>query len=93
MKIRAVRNTFASGKLVEDGTILEVPSDISEADAKRLILVRKAVIVPPSDAGAASAGVEVVDNDNDKDKSAADPAKASDKSKDKGKLTGKGKGK
>lgn len=55
MKIKMLRNTYASGKSVSIGQILNVPSDISEEDAKILVTIGKASIVPPEEAKAPKA--------------------------------------
>ncbi|MEH6564637.1 MAG: hypothetical protein V7756_04850 [Halopseudomonas sp.] len=47
MKIKALRNTSASGKDIEKGKTYTAPKDLSEADAKLLVRIRKAELVEP----------------------------------------------
>lgn len=43
-KITAIRNTRAGGKALGSGKVYSVPGDVSQADAKTLVKMRKAVI-------------------------------------------------
>ena len=52
MKIKMLRNTYASGKSVSIGQILSVPTEISEQDAGILVRIGKAAIVPPEESKA-----------------------------------------
>lgn len=45
MKIKATRNTSASGVDIRKGETYSVPADLSEADAKLLVRIRKAELV------------------------------------------------
>jgi hypothetical protein len=44
-----LRNTSASGKSFSEGQILSVPAEISEQDARVLVRMGKAAIVPPEE--------------------------------------------
>ena len=58
-KIKIIRNTIAAGRPVEEGDILEAGADVSEQDARFLVLIGRAVWVPsklsPDDAKNAEA--------------------------------------
>lgn len=43
MRIRIISNTAASGAVFSRGMILSIPDDLSESDAKTLILHRRAI--------------------------------------------------
>jgi len=49
MKIKATRNTSASGRDICKGVTYSVPKDLSEADAKALVKIRKAEWVVEED--------------------------------------------
>ncbi len=49
MKIKMLRNTSASGQSLAEGKILSVPAEISEQDARFLVRMGKAAIVPPEE--------------------------------------------
>lgn len=45
MKIKATRNTSASGVDIRKGETYSVPADLSEADARLLVRIRKAALI------------------------------------------------
>ncbi len=45
MQIKIISNTAASGVVFSRGMILSTPDDLSESDAKTLILHRRAIVI------------------------------------------------
>lgn len=58
MNVRITRNTSASGVSLAAGTVLAVPKDLSEPDARVLVRLGKAVIVPPTEAAKSTKAAE-----------------------------------
>lgn len=67
-KIRIVHSCSCNCEHLEEGQVLDVPADITLANAKQLVVMKRAVIVPPRGAEDPKPGPEPAEDDSKTDK-------------------------